>query len=141
MTYLRLHNNSMVELELKLVYLAPKRNSFNHHHFVMCWPSYTNIHTQSRKYQLEDISHICWSYSQSPSFSHTPFLSPSLLFTCSVFFFFFGQLFKQVRKSYDGNGDPGYPFSSYYSSKLVNSPSARLSLYISKVTWHTISSK
>ena len=30
------------------------------------------------------------------------------------------QLFKQIRKSYDGNGDPGYPFRSYYSSNLVN---------------------
>ena len=52
----------MVELELKLIYLAPKLNRFNQHHFVMCFPSNTNIHTQFRKYQLEDISHICLSY-------------------------------------------------------------------------------
>lgn len=41
--------------------------------------------------------------------SHT--LLSSLLFLpflLPVFFFFLGQLFKQVRKSYDGNGDQGY---------------------------------
>lgn len=83
---------------------------FYHHHFVLCCSSYPNSHTYTRKYRLEDISPICWSYCLPLS----PNLPPSFVLVC------FGEVSEQGRKSNDGNGDPGYPFRSYYSSKLVN---------------------